>query len=356
MSGASRTHSTTRSSIRPLWALVRLLVALLGFVCFAGHAGAAPPAEQSRPRVLLIGKDVNDPLMRRLYAELSELDVTVIMRSGIDRLDTAAREEGAAAAVKVLPARNGVEVWMADATSGRSLLRQVIVDEAPGGPNYNVVALQTAELVRTSLLYRAEEQAERPAKPPQPPADKPPPPAAPAPHSRAGVGIQAGLGLLYSAGGAGAGLQLSVSALQPLSRLLAVELDLSLPLSRGRLEGPEGSALVGAYSGGVALALRWLPEAEPWFASAALGGGVLRISTEGRPKPPLEGSEASTVAGLAYLRGCAGVELTPWLRVGVGVLAGLGLPRARIQFAGNRAGTWGAPLLGVSGLLEVPFG
>ena len=56
------------------------------------------------------------------------------------------------AAIRILPSRNGVEVWMADEASGRSLLRQAIVDETPGGPNQDVIALQTAELLRTGLF------------------------------------------------------------------------------------------------------------------------------------------------------------------------------------------------------------
>ena len=47
-------------------------------------------------------------------------------------IEASARSEHAVAAIRMLPSRKGVEVWMADETSGRSLLRQVVVDETPG--------------------------------------------------------------------------------------------------------------------------------------------------------------------------------------------------------------------------------
>jgi hypothetical protein len=306
--------------------------------------------------VLHIGKGAEDPLLKALRAELSDLEVTVVQRDRADRLDAAAREEEAVAAIRLLPARNGVEVWMADATSGRSLLRQLIVDESPGGPNHSVIALQTAELLRTSLLFEH-------AAPPSPPPQERPKPAAPsrapaplpAPRPRGDAGAEAGLGALYSPGGAGAALQLWLSAHYPLNGWLSLGVDLSLPLGRGGIEGPEGSALVGAQVATVNARVRLRPGG-PWFAGVSVAAGALRLTTEGEAAPPLEATDASVVTGAVFARLDAGLTIAPWLRVGARGAVGLAVPRVELSFAGNRAGTWGLPVLGALGFAEIPWG
>jgi hypothetical protein len=333
---------------------VLVVSSLLG----ARASHAAPGDERPRPRVLLIGKRSDDPLLKALRAELSDLDVTVVQRDAAERLDAAAREDDAVAAIRLLPARNGVEVWMADATSGRSLLRQVIVDESPGGPNHSVVALQTAELLRTSLLFDNVELP--PREPPPEPEERSPSPrpsAGPARRSsRAAAEAEAGLGALYSPGGAGAALQLWLSAHYPLNAWLSLGVDLSLPLGRGALEGPEGLALVGAQVATVDARLRLRQGGGPWFAGVGVGLGVLRLTTEAEAVAPLEATDADVVTGVLFVRADGGVAVASWLRVGARGALGLSVPRVELSFAGNRAGTWGLPVLGVLGFVEVPWG
>jgi hypothetical protein len=348
-----------RSRVRA-WAIPRALALATALVaCLLGvcSAAAASESERSRPRVLLIGKGPDDPLLKALRAELSDLDVTVVQRDAAERLDAAAREEVAVAAIRMLPARNGVEVWMADANAGRSLLRQLIVDESPGGPNYNVIALQTAELLRTSLLF---EHAPAPAAP-RPPAPATPtersPPARAAPESAGGeAGVQAGLGALYSPGGAGPAVELSLAVHYPLGSWLSLGVELGVPLGRGALEGPEGSALVGAQLAMVDLKVRLRPGEGPWFAAAGVAGGVLRLATEGRTAAPLTATDAAVVTGVGFVRAEGGVTVAPWLRVGARGAVGLSVPRVELSFAGNRAGTWGLPLVSALGFVEVPWG
>jgi hypothetical protein len=321
-------------------------------------ARAAPDGEDSRPRVLLIGKGPDDPLLKALRAELSDLDVTVVQRDAADRLDAAAREESAVAAIRLLPAHNGVEVWMADATSGRSLLRQVIVDESPGGPNHSVVALQTVELLRTSLLFdNAEPPPAPPPRGPETPAESPPPPSRPpSVPRRRDAGAQAGLGALYSPGGAGAALELWFAVHYPLNGWLSLGVDLGLPLGRGTIQGPEGTALVGAQVATVDARLRLRPGGGPWFAGVGVAGGVLRLATEGKAVAPLTATDADVVTGVLFVRADGGVAVAPWLRVGVRCALGLSVPRVELSFAGNRAGTWGLPVLSTLGFVEVPWG
>ncbi len=139
-------------------------------------ATAAPRAEtRGGRRVVVLVDRPNDALLKRVTAEIASLGVTLITigpprpHESLGPLEAAARRDKAVAAIRTLPSGRGVEVWMADETSGRSLLRQVIVDESETRPNENLIALQTAELLRTSLQLEPPWTAAPP--PPDPSAN-----------------------------------------------------------------------------------------------------------------------------------------------------------------------------------------
>ena len=167
----------------------------------------------------------------RIRSEVVSLGLEFVVRAPQGPIEASARAEHAVAAIRILRPATGVEVWMADETSGRSLLRQVIVDETEGGPNQDVVALQTAELLRTGLF------------PKPPPAEASPAPAAPAPvivsvappRSVGEKGVTAGVGLLYSAGGASPAWQASILARAPLGHPLRDGPRVSAPFRRGTM-------------------------------------------------------------------------------------------------------------------------
>jgi hypothetical protein len=123
--------------------------------------------------VLLLTDKPGDPFIDRIRAEVAGLGLAVLVRESAGPLEDEARAEHAVAAIRVLPSHKGVEVWMADETSGRSLLRQLIVDERPGGPDQGLIALQTAELLRTSLFPKQGIRRAQPAAPATPPATQP---------------------------------------------------------------------------------------------------------------------------------------------------------------------------------------
>jgi len=148
-----------------------------------------------------------------------------------------------------VPSRKGVEVWVANQPTGRSLLRQLIVDENPGVPNEGLVALQTAELLRTTLLSRSDLP---PAPPRTPPPDQPPPPPA-APPAPPTIGVQAAAGMLYSPGAGNAAMQLWTTAGYVVARPFGVAVDVSAPLGSTTIDGPEGSARVRSWLVGATL-------------------------------------------------------------------------------------------------------
>jgi hypothetical protein len=250
------------------------------------------------------------------------------------------------AAIRVLPSRKGVEVWMSDATSGRSLLRQVIVDESSQGPNQGLIALQTAELLRTSL---SAEQVSVPETPAEVSLD--PLPAS----AEVDVGVQAALGVLYGAGGGNSALELGLSLHHSISPRWGIALDLGAPVRSASLSGLEGSTSVGTYLLGGALFTRFSGASTPLFATAGLGAALLYITFEGDTHAPLVSSSDSAFALAAYLRAELGFEPASWLRIGVRGLAGASATRLKVQFAGNDAGSWGRELLAAFVLAEVPL-
>jgi hypothetical protein len=313
-------------------------------------ARSQPVDTPVRRRILLLVDKPGDAFMGRIRAEIASLGLDIAMRAPSGPLETDARAEHAVAAIRMLPSRRGVEVWMADETSGRSLLRQVIVDETPGGPDQNLIALQTAELLRTSFFPRSES----PPAPPAAPPPAPPPPIvlqAPPPQPSGESGVQLGVGALYAAGGASTALQAWLSFQHLWGRHFGIALDLSAPLRRGSLSGPEGSADLGAVVLGGEVLARLGTERDPFLLTAGLGGGLAAVIVTGHPSnqaggSALVGSSSGAYTGLGYLRVNLGWRAESWLVLGATGLAGLTTGRVHIGFAGNDAGDWGVSLFG----------
>lgn len=314
----------------------------------------APVAAQQRLRVLLVVDQADDPFAERIRAELAALGLDVVAletwRTGeaIESLDAAGRSESASAAIRMLSSRKGVEVWMANQPTGRSLLRQLIVDESPTGPNLGLVALQTAELLRTSLLSVADARAATAARQESAPS-KTAETAVPVVEAKsvgpAAWGVQAAFGAMVSPASGDAQMQGWLSVQRLIVGRLGIALDGSLPLSKGTVTGPEGSARINSALGGVALFTRFDASERPVYATLAVGGAVIRVDAVGDASQPFVASSDSAVTGAAYARGDAGFAATNWLRFGLRAVAGVAPTGVKVRFAGNEAGVWGRPFL-----------
>jgi hypothetical protein len=298
-----------------------------------------------------------DPFMSRIGAEVASLGLEVVAHAPRGPFETSARSEHAVAAIRMLPSRNGVEVWMADETSGRSLLRQVIVDETKGGPNQHLIALQTAELLRTSLFPHAAPEAAKPAAPvptltPVIIQLAPPPPSGES-------GLVSSFGFLYSAGGAGPAWQASLSFQHLWSRRLGMALGVSAPLQRGTMNGREGTAEVGAIIAGAEVITRFESERPRIALTTGLGAGFVSVLATGHPSQDattqLMSASSTAYTGLGYARATLGWKLSRRLALGMGGLAGTTVARVHIRFAGSDAGDWGVPLLGAALFGEVDW-
>jgi hypothetical protein len=337
--------------LRCVWSC-RAIVGVFLLTCVPLRLWAAPAEVPSNRRVLLIVDMPSDPFIERIRAEITSLGFVAVARGPVGPLETGAREQHAIAAVRVLASRKGVEVWMADETSGRSLLRQVVVDESPDGPDQSLVALQTAELLRTSIFPKRDK-----APPPNAtPVTTSRSPAELAPQPSSGeIGAQAGLGLLHSPGGVGSTLQIWLSLHHCWGRRMGVALDFSGPVRQATVSGPEGTAEVGVYLVAGEIFARFEANGSGLFLTAGLGAAVVRVSAKGQAEPSLVSTSAATLTGAGFARVDAGWQPSRWLRLGVSVLAGATPERVTVRFAGNEAGKWGWPFLAALALAEVDW-
>jgi hypothetical protein len=330
-------------------------------------AARAVAAEAPSPiRVLLVIDQSDDPFAERIRAELVSLGLEVVTaepwRTGepVESLDGAARAAGAAAAVRMVHSRRGVEIWTADQPTGRSLLRQLIVDESPRDPNQGLIALQTAELLRTSLLANNAPRSAGPSKlaarPDGPPAAGPPAIAAtPSRAEPATAGVQAALGAMYSAGAGDAAMQAWLSLHRLIFGRVGLAIDVTLPIHTSTVSGPEGSARLGVLMGGVAAVTSMENLPVGLYATVGAGVGVARITADGDAIQPLISHDKTAVTPVLYGRGDAGIEATRWLRFGLRAVAGLATSNVTLRFAGNDAGTWGRPFLAAFLMTELTW-
>ena len=323
-----------------------LTIAAAAGIAVPGAALAAPEEPGERRRVLLVVDDPADPFVGRIRSEVALLGVEVVVRAPQGQIEASARSEHAVAAIRMLPSRRGVEVWMADETSGRSLLRQVVVDETPRGPNENLIALQTAELLRTSLFPR-------PAPPASHPADAPPVVATTAPPPASGESqLVSSVGLLSGGGDAGAAWQAGLAVQHFWNDRFGVAISLSAPFQRGTMSGPEGTADVGAVTIGPEALARFESAHGRLFMTTGLGAALVYVLATGHPREQasaqLLSSLSTAYTGLGYARLTLGWKLSRRVDVGLNVIAGTTLGRVQVRFAGNAAGEWGVPLLGAA--------
>ena len=269
------------------------VVIAAALVAAAALAVAPPAVAQARLRVLLVVDQADDPFAERIRAELVALGLDVVSletwRTGeaIESLDAAGRSEGASAAIRMLATRKGVEVWVANQPTGRSLLRQLIVDESPTGPNLGLVALQTAELLRTSLLSIPDPGPAKAARAqPDSAAGTTVPVVTATAKEPTKWGVLAAFGAMFSPTTGDSQMQVWLSVQRAIAGRLGIALDGSVPVASGTVTGPEGSARVSSALGGIALFMRFESSERPVYATIAVGGAIVHVSADGNATDP----------------------------------------------------------------------
>lgn len=342
-------------------AVVIACAALVSGVSLATRARAddAPDAAVSTIAVICAP---GDRFGLRLVAELESLRFRAVVLdpsaepASRASLEASARQAGAIAAIRAVPSERGVEVWIADRVTGKTVLRDMASDR--GTPDLDdALALRVVELLRASLLEIAlpsPPRGEVPATPEirekmsvsLPRAAEVPAP----PRWRFAVAP----GLLLSPGGFGAAASLALGLDWMPSDHVGVFALAAIPLTGAHIVRTQGSADLTILLGGGGVRFALAAPTSAWSPSIDLGLAAVSLHSAGAANPGFVASSPSAVTAAPFARVGLAFAPIPRLRLRADVLAGLAAPGIAVQFAQHEIATWGAPL--VLSTVGVDFG
>jgi len=333
----------------------RPVPALLAGLCLTVlGAGAARAAPLPSGRVTLLDSTGSGPTARdcltRIRAELvaGGFEVSLIdAGSHTDPISIARlmeQQEGAVATVALVgePGQPRAELWILDRIGPAPEVRRVPASSEDRGQLPEVLAIRTIEILRASALEVLVESQRRAAAPPVVAEAAPAPPPAP-PRART-FGLEAGVSLLDSLGGAGPAALPLVRCRALLGDWLFARVTAAGLGSRPRVETSAGSAAIDQSLGLVELGLGLRPgrRLRPTFA---LGGGAFHFASEGVGTFPVRGVQAARFTGAA----AAGVGLlanvTGELSFAFEVHGLVAFPHPTVRFFDLEAATLGFPAL-----------
>ncbi|XXX81575.1 hypothetical protein WMF30_22725 [Sorangium sp. So ce134] len=362
---------SARREPRPRAAAFRWVVRLAA--ALGALALAAPPREAragGAPRIVVVAPAKEDRVSLRLQAELRALKFEVpeveiaADPPSRERLEEVARDKDAVAAVRIAPSSDGVEVWLVDRMTGKTVLRELVTDDTRSSSGGAALALRVVELLRASLMeldaprHPAGEVAPPPLirelmAPPRADTPAPAPGADLSPPRRGAFSIELGPALLFSPGGMGPWGLLSAAAHYEPSEEVGASVFALIPVVSSRASGPEGVAtarvgLVGAGISGVVA-----PSGSPWRFAVGAGVSAVWMRLEGRSSDRYQGSTEDLLTAAPLLRAGLGAAITPRLRVRADALCGVAILVPVVKFAGRHVATWGVPLIAPSLGLEL---
>ncbi|WP_437654403.1 hypothetical protein [Sorangium sp. So ce1182] len=345
----------TRRSPAPL---LLALAALAAVPSLAPHA-RADEVREGAPSTIAVVCPPGDRFGLRVVAELESLGFrAAILDPAADgpasraSLEASAREAGAIAAIRAVPSGRGVEVWIADRVTGKTVLREMAHGAGDAGaPDRDAaLALRVVELLRASLLETslpAPPPGELPATPEIREKLRVPPPAAlaasPSPPSPA-LRVSLAPGALLSPGGLGAAASLDLGLAVMPSEHVGVVAFAAFPLTSARLEQPQLSVdlsvqLTGAGVRFTTRADRWAPSADIGLAVVSLQGAGM-VVTSG-----FSDSESSAMTLAPFMRLGLAFAVTPSFRLRADVLASVVAQGVSFQTVEHHIATWGRPIM-----------
>jgi hypothetical protein len=310
-------------------------------------------------RILLIEDPTTQRFAGQLRAELTSLGFEVASASATDAvpsrqsLEDAARTSGAIAALRVHASRAGVEVWVMDRVTSKTLLREFVLSRDEGGAEADsAVALGAVELLRASLLEVEQPHYVPKEVPVTPAVERLIPRAA---HAPPRVTLALGPAAAWSVGGLAVTPHIDVWMRLRASDSFALTTRLVLPTIPATVEGREGRAtvtLAGATVGGDALLL---PQEGRFQVRTGAGVGVLWAHMEGTATPTFVGRGDDVVTTLSFLHSGASARLSRSVFVFADATLALASPRPVIVFADRTVAAWGQPATFFTVGLELPL-
>jgi hypothetical protein len=325
---------------------------------------AAPSVRsQSAPSlVVIVTSDPATPAARRLSKDLQGLGLDVLVlkatpenSSGRESLEKSARSVGAIAAVRLVPAGEGTEVWVADRITGKTVIRDLVGAGSETGPDD--VALGAIELLRASLM-----ELHSPTVPPSDAELTPavrdlafPVPAAPTKKSVPTLSLMVGPSVDLGIRSIGPALGTNWALWARIGSGFGTRAFVSLPILPEREAVAEGDVSVSASVMGLGLSYDYRRAENTFAPYIGLGVAAARVLTIGNANaPPLSTSESGWYGG-GYSQIGAGVAMTQGLRLYVDGTVLLLASAPGIKVGGRTVGRWGAPAAVASMGIEVSW-
>ncbi|GAC1573728.1 MAG: hypothetical protein NVS3B20_05460 [Polyangiales bacterium] len=361
---------------------MRTWVILLSALASLFSTTAVFAAESKR---IVIATSASTGVVRRLREEMVALGFEVVLidvPDGRKALEQAAKKEGAMAAVRIAPSsralesveggrRNGpgtergsgddgVEVWVVDRVTGKTVLREVV---SSGAQSDAEMALRAVELLRASLM---EVEIEHPPRGevtlPPPIIDAVLPKASlklPDAHrqnerARPVAVIGAGPSFLASPGGMGSALHALVDARWMPFPSIGAEVLAHLPITSSRIQRDEGNAEIRITLVGVGVQLLPSPFAR---VSPSIGAGVFLayFKMGGSARPPNTSANDEITTAAPYARFGLSVGWVPRVRVRFDLMTGWALAKPIVRMALQESAYWGRPFGAASSSIELEW-
>jgi hypothetical protein len=322
------------------------LAALASSVATA-RADEAPPAEASRrsSETIVVVSEPGDAFGLRLVAELETLGFRATIVAPTENasrasLESVARAKNAIAAIRGVASERGVEVWIADRVTGKTVLREMVRGDDGHEPD-DALALRTVELFRASLLEASLPtplRGEVPATPAlrarlQVPALAPPPESPPM------LRLAVAPALLFSPGGFGPAVSLTVGLGFMPSEHVGASAFIAVPIVKPS-QNPSAPISLTPIVGGGAIRFALTERGARW--TPTIDGGIAVIGLEAN------GAGATSASGInaaPYLSIGAGYAVSKNLRLRADVLAAMLASAAKIENDGQPIATWGKPIV-----------
>ena len=312
---------------------------------------------ESPTRIVVVSSPSTEPTMlRRLRAELAGLgflvvDVESMTDATPESLADTAREQHAFAAIRVVSARGGVTVWIADLVTGKTVLRTLAGSESD--VSGEVVALRAVELLRASLMELTLWRGPNGEAPPELRAIIPESATAAAPTEPDRVLLQIAPGALLD-GGTGWTGQIDVGARFRALESFGIRAFAFFPVFSESLRKEEGEANVSAALAGLGLDVDLTRATSDWKVRLGVSAALSYLRVEAIANTAYVARTETFYTGAPLLQSSVTYRLTPKLGLALGLYAGVSVPRPVIYFADRRVAAWGRPLMG--GSLGIEYG
>lgn len=323
----------------------------------SAHADEPPPPTSPPAPIIVVLSAADDRFGLRLQAELVALGFDAVLAppdtasatgpASVGSVEQVARSRRAIAAIRAVSSEHGVEVWIADRVTGKTVVRDV-TSPSDASDRDAALALAAVDLLRASLLEVALPKAplgDVPAPPELSQRLSLPAPGSLEPRSPPTLRVSLAPGVLWSPGGMGPAGSLDVGLAWIPTAHVGAAAFVSLPLSRPSVSGRGGAADLSVLLGGVGMRFVLTPPESRWSPSADAGVMVTSMESRGAASPGYLAKQVSATLAAPYLRAGLALAVTPMLRVRADVLFGFVVPGVSVQLAKREVAAFGLPIL-----------